>query len=899
MPRLRAFRWTLAFTLLASSAASAATLSGTVKDPSGAALSGISVEVRSVPPVGSPKNLKADAGGAFKLANLAAGKYRVRVVTAGFEPFEEDVVIEEGKDAVVEIKLRVAGVHETVEVAGGKRQNTDPVYRSMRDGAVGDTVQVENVVLHRDNGVITLKSGNLAFAVKAQGRDVVAVFSGEGEFTFDPVSAIEKDHLKLLTEQETVKETFDRAMFTFSDRTGEEIRAQAKKPASDAKLAEILRDYRKHLRTRLENPRSMSEYLVNDDNMDNLEADLLADLYNPGQPGFFNAYLHCRRHADMRFFVRPRGVFPDMAPEEVAIVNVDEEVNQEGIWYLSHLKSEIDAHKASSDQDNRVVQAEKYKIETAIGKNDHLSATAEIHFRAVTNGDRVIKFGLLPNLRVTRVSSGGKEVPYIQQEWREDGSFYVIMPDAMPRHSMHDLLIEYQGDRVIHKAGGGNFSVGARESWYPSLNTFRDHSHYDLIFKVPKQYTMVSVGKLKQEWKEQDYACSEWITDAPIGVAGFNYGIFKKKELTDPQLNFKIEGYATSELPDYLRGAEEIGGMSPSRLIDNTMVEAQNAMRIYSSWFGKSEFGRIAITQQPAFSYGQSWPSLVYLPLSAFLDSTQRYRLMGGINSRLTDFVDEVTSHEVSHQWWGHMVGWSSYHDQWLSEGFAEFSAGLFLQLTEKSPDKCLKYWEHARKEVTEKNNFGRRPNDAGPVWLGQRLNSYKNPGAYSSVVYRKGGYILHMLRYLMWDSKEGDKAFIEMMKDFVSQQMNHTASTESFQRVVEKHMQPAMNLTGDGKMDWFFAEWVYGTALPKYKFDYTLTAEADGKWMLHANLTQSEVPAGFVMQVPIYLDFDGTPRRLGQIRITGSSTLNDIKVKLPAKPKKVWINAFHDVLEG
>ena len=48
----------------------------------------------------------------------------------------------------------------------------------------------------------------------------------------------------------------------------------------------------------------------------------------------------------------------------------------------------------------------------------------------------------------------------------------------------------------------------------------------------------------------------------------------------------------------------------------------------------------------------------------------------------MANFVDEVTAHEVAHQWWGHVVGWASYRDQWISEGFATFSAGLYLQGT-------------------------------------------------------------------------------------------------------------------------------------------------------------------------------------------------------------------------
>src|SRR5208283_2822312 len=130
------------------------------------------------------------------------------------------------------------------------------------------------------------------------------------------------------------------------------------------------------------------------------------------------------------------------------------------------------------------------------------------------------------------------------------------------------------------------------------------------------------------------------------------------------------------------------------------------SLRIVNAWFGKSEFGKLSVTQQPEFNFGQSWPTLVYIPMAAFLDSTQRWQLMG-VQNRLTEFVDEVIPHEVSHQWWGHMVGWSSYHDQWLSEGFADFSAGLYVQLTEKDPAKYLKYWERAHDKVMQKNAYG------------------------------------------------------------------------------------------------------------------------------------------------------------------------------------------------
>ena len=146
-------------------------------------------------------------------------------------------------------------------------------------------------------------------------------------------------------------------------------------------------------------------------------------------------------------------------------------------------------------------------------------------------------------MRVTRVTlDTQQEVPYIQEDRKADGSFAVIMPEPMTAGRDYRLVIEYGGDRVIHKAGGGNFSVGARTSWYPSVNAFHDRATYDLTFKIPRSYTLVSVGKLAREWRENDYAASQWVSEVPLGVAGFNYGVFKKKQIKDEPTGHSIEG---------------------------------------------------------------------------------------------------------------------------------------------------------------------------------------------------------------------------------------------------------------------------------------------------------------------------------------------------------------------
>ncbi len=99
----------------------------------------------------------------------------------------------------------------------------------------------------------------------------------------------------------------------------------------------------------------------------------------------------------------------------------------------------------------------------------------------------MLKFGLLPNLRVTRVTDeNGKDLHYIQERRKDDGSFYAILDEAVPVGKEHTISVEYTGDKVLYDAGGGSFYVQARTSWYPNLNGFGEKALYDLTFKVPR-----------------------------------------------------------------------------------------------------------------------------------------------------------------------------------------------------------------------------------------------------------------------------------------------------------------------------------------------------------------------------------------------------------------------------
>jgi len=452
---------------------------------------------------------------------------------------------------------------------------------------------------------------------------------------------------------------------------------------------------------------------------------------------------------------------------------------------------------------------------------------------------------------------------------------------------------------VLEEAGEGSFYVGARTSWYPNLNGFGERALYDLIFKVPRKYKVISVGKLQGESIDQDLAVSHWVTPRPVAVAGFNYGEYKKLELPDEKTGYKISGYYLEELPSNLRENSALRSMAPKSMTKYALEQTRAQLQLCTFYFGRSPFDEIYITEQPNFNFGQSWPNLIYLPISAYTDSTQRWMLFGRISDKFTGFVQEVTPHEVSHQWWGHAVGWASYHDQWLSEGFAEFSAGLFLQqgVTGDWRKDYIEFWERLRRRILEKNNYGIASNDAGPLWMGLRLDSPRTENAYQNVTYPKGAYVLQMLRTMMFDPQEQDKPFIAMMQDFVASHRDRAGTTESFKAIAEKHMTRMMDLGRNGRLDWFFDEWVYGTQVPRYHFEYQVSPGDGGRVKLHMTITQSEVDEHFSMLIPVFADFGKSMVRIGQIAMAGNTT-RGVDFTLPSQPKKVALNAFKEILE-
>ena len=453
---------------------------------------------------------------------------------------------------------------------------------------------------------------------------------------------------------------------------------------------------------------------------------------------------------------------------------------------------------------------------------------------------------------------------------------------------------------MVHKAGNGNFFVAARDSWYPKIanpaDSFNDRALYQLKFKTPKEVTLVATGKLVKTEQQGKFTVTQWETETPYTVAGFNYGHYKTK--TEHSGEREVTVYANAEAGDEIRELQILleqnpqlaaqlgissGGLNTTGIMNQTAVESANAVKLFTAYFGAVPYKTIAVTQQPAGFFGQSWPGLIFMPYTSFLDATTRHQLQldqGGARK----FFQEVGSHEIAHQWWGHVVGWKNYHDQWLSEGFAQFSAGLYVQKAQ-GEKKFRTFLETERESILAPLPIsGVRARDAGPIWMGQRLETEKTPGAYQPIIYSKGGFVLHMIRMLLYDfGRHDDSRVIALMRDFVETYYNRNASTEDFKAICDKHFKTDMG--------WFFRQWVYGTDIPKVTVEYSFAGDAEGTvWKV--DLKQQNVPDGFLSVVPFVLRTKAGGVLSGRLSAQHPNMHSEVKLK--ERPESVEINPLY-----
>ncbi|MSO62106.1 MAG: hypothetical protein EXQ50_08460 [Acidobacteria bacterium] len=162
-------------------------------------------------------------------------------------------------------------------------------------------------------------------------------------------------------------------------------------------------------------------------------------------------------------------------------------------------------------------------------------------------------------------------------------------------------------------------------------------------------------------------------------------------------------------------------------------------------------------------------------------------------------FPEFFLAHELAHQWFGQAVGWKNYHEQWLSEGFAQYFAALFAK--ERRGEEAF------RDILRQFRRWAVDDSNQGPVYLGYRLGHIKGESrVFRALVYNKGAAVLHMLRRLI-----GDEHFFPGLRRYYADNRFKKAGTDDLRK--------AMEAESGRNLERFFERWIYDSAIPRLRF--------------------------------------------------------------------------------
>jgi len=726
---------------------------------------------------------------------------------------------------------------------------------------------VRGLVLRRDAAELALDSGSVVWLSPVGGRIVAAVFEGRGTFRFTPPPGIEAERLRLFRKASRMEEPFSWTLLLFSDSTQRELssRATFATGVAPAQSADAIK-------TALGLWTGTSDFFKPDKDAHFAPPDMMATLLNGDQTGFFTAIVGRDGTDPWQVTIDPEdheAVSLTLRNKVGVIVKAQETVAQFPLQTDS-------ARLADTAERAPGVAVPRYTMEVWLpqtGTGDiKLTAAATLDLRADADAGPWVPFFLSAKLDVDS-AQWDDGAPATLFKGHLSPLLWIRAKQRLTRGATAKLRVFYHGN-VIDRWGGELFSMPsvAFEGWYPIPLDARNMAMFDYILHTPEGFLVSAVGDRSDSSAYPGHmVTTRWQTSAPIRNATFNLGIFDSYRLQGESLppidlhwsDRLARLLANSGVPAIRNAKEEIGG------------DLENALKFYSNVYGDIPVKHLYAGEVP-YPEGLAYPGMIDLSLITATGLSK--------NAGYKGFEQIFRAHETAHQWWGIAVDYKTYHDQWLSEGFSNFSGLWYLQTRTGKNDLYFDTLDRWRDDILHIRDR------VAPICLGYRMDSsLDETSSYQVIVYEKGAWVLHMLRILLLDMPTmNEDRFKALMHDFYQQFRGHRASTRDFQAAVERHVgQP---------MDWFFREWIDGWSEPTYKVATHVEPAESGKYRVKLRVLQENVPDDFLMYVPVAVDFGGGRVARLRVKVQGPRTELELPL-LPAEPKAVTFNDLHGVL--
>lgn len=482
---------------------------------------------------------------------------------------------------------------------------------------------------------------------------------------------------------------------------------------------------------------------------------------------------------------------------------------------------------------------------------------AEITILALKDTSQIdLDFGELP---IDSVAVNNHAAPYEQAA----GLLNIKLANVLPRGSSVLVTVSYHGkpkdglilttDKAGKPSAVGDNWPNRLHHWLPSLDHPSAKATVNFSVTAPARDLVVANGKLDRventSTTTRTWTYTESVPIPPycmiIAVGAFAR-VDPPQEITplsyfvpEPDRSFALQGFAPAN-PSLKLFSEAVAPYPYEKL----------ALIIGATRFGGMENSSAIVFTSTLFNPRTDEPvSSVF---------------------KIREGLVDVVAHEIAHQWFGDSVTEATWADLWLSEGFADYFAGLFIQRYEGEA-AFQRYLKHEADVYFNYETRTRTPiHDTETDDLFKLLNANN---------YQKGAWVLHMLR-----SELGDEKFFRGVRLYYEAHKDATATTEDLRTAFEK-------VSGRNLKD-FFASWIYGTGHPSYALSWEWNA---ARKKVRLVLKQLQPEPAFTNALPIDIVTPSGTRRV-VLKPTGKETVEEIK--LDQAPATITVDPDNTVLK-
>jgi hypothetical protein len=666
----------------------------------------------------------------------------------------------------------------------------------------------KNLEINSEDFVLMLRDGTV-FQVESDDGITGLVLIGRGEMRFSPANAAERGQVRLFSGEDTLITPFEEAFVRISPSNYNDRVTTANLTPTSAQDRLSRRAQEVFSR---ESPKSFSVDLQ----------DLSKDTWHLlPPPQDFLAEVDTRRFDTLTY---------SRASVQAEDVSLFRRKDRRTIALYPSVAKLAARGRFYSDDALREYDVLDYNIEAAVDPaRQSIEGRTRLAIRVRATSLSTVLIRLHESLVVTSVTS----VEYgrlLYLRMRSQNTILINLPRSVAQDSDLTLIVTYVGRipsedldvEALQTRGDSQepstlsasyepaFLLSNRALWYPQ-NPVPDYATGTLRINVPEGYTCVASGQLTAA----PGASTVSLRDILASRGGRTYEYKAQQPL-------RYMAIVVSRFSRIAESQVDVSGLvGPGSSIDRIALavesqpsvrqrarasaqQAEEILKFYASIVGDVPYPSMTLALVESELPGGHSPGYFAVVRSPVLIGSPTYR---SDPASFDSFPEFFLAHELAHQWWGQAVGWKNYHEQWLSEGFAQYFAALYAQKTRGERTFVDMLRQFRRWAISD--------SEQGPISLGYRLGVVKSdPRVFRAVVYNKGAAVLHMLRRLL-----GDTVFFNSLKRFYSERRYQKAGTEDLERAFESE--------SGRTLDRFFERWIFGTQIPKIRYSTTIAPHA------------------------------------------------------------------------